>query len=95
MVKPSIPEYLTRIHGYDPSYIVAYANNWCTYEETGWLAILEREGVYFELRGGYSVMGEGSQDAEWEPYPITLEYALTQIEEFEATVERIDDFASR
>lgn len=91
MFTSSVPEYLTRIRGYDPSYSVAYANNWCTYEESGWLAVLERDGMYFELRGGYSVMGEGSQDTEWEPYPVTLEDALTQIDEFEATVERIDE----
>lgn len=86
-----VPEYISEIDDYDPSYSVAYTNSWRTYEEFGWLAILERDGIYFELRGGYSVMGEGSQDTEWDPFPVTLEHALTQIDEFEATVELIEN----
>jgi hypothetical protein len=76
-------EHLSEISGYDPSYDLVYYNSWSSYEESGWLAILEKNFQFFIITGGYSVMCEGPQDDVWQLDPIAYEQAIQEIIDFD------------
>lgn len=82
--------HLCTIPGYDPTYEVMYYNRWSDYEESGWLAILAKGDSLFEIRGGYSVMGEGDQADTWDLDPITQDEAMEQIFFFEEACESVE-----
>lgn len=75
-------EHLSAIPGYDPSFEVIYYNYWSDYEENGWMAILYRNGDYFLINGGYSVMSNDNDD-RWFLCPQAEHEALQEIEEYE------------
>jgi len=66
---------LYEFEGWDPSYKVIFHANWSDWEESGWVAVMERNGKFYEQRGGYSVMCEDNTD-RWDPWEVTQEQAL-------------------
>ena len=82
--------FLSELPGFDPTYTCVYFNSWSSYEESGWLAIVEKNSQYFELRGGYSVMAEGNQDDVWDLHPISEDEALEDMIEWDRIAE--EDF---
>ncbi|TLX16242.1 hypothetical protein [Rhizobium sp. MHM7A] len=82
-------EELTKMPGYDASYVLAYYNAWSDFEDNGWVAIFERNGQFFQCDGGYSPMvGHVEEKLLYEP--ITLEQALEEIEAMEETCAEMD-----
>ena len=79
--------FLSELPGFDPSYTCVYYNNWSSYEESGWLAIAEKNSQYYRIRGGYSVMAEGDQNDIWDPEPITEDEALEDMLEWDRIAE--------
>lgn len=75
-------EHLSGIPGYDPSYEVLYYNSWSDYEEHGWQAILFRNGYYFSIGGGYSVMSGNNEDC-WNLWSLTEDEAMDEVELYE------------
>ena len=68
---------LPDIDGYDPEYQPIFHAGWYGYEESSWVWIFERDGKYYDLTGGYSVMCEGDQNTVWSDLrEITEDIAL-------------------
>lgn len=71
---------LYEFEGWDPSYEVIFLGAWSDYEESGWVAVMHRNGRYYEQHGGYCVMAEDNTDY-WDPYPVSEDQAIeTMIE---------------
>ena len=68
------------LDGWDPAFEVIFYAAWSDYEESGWVAIMSHNGLYYEQRGGYCVMAEDNRDY-WDPSEITEDQELeTMIE---------------
>lgn len=66
------------------AYAVLHFDSWSTYEENGWMFILEKDGNLFALEYAYSVFGDHSSNTPcWEPYPVTQEQALALMVEWD------------
>jgi len=87
MVCPADLQFISELPGYDPTYTCVYFNSWTSYEENGWLAIMEKNSQYYELTGGYSVMAAGPQDDAWDLYPTTEDAALERMIQFDLYAE--------
>lgn len=87
-----IDEVLSKIPGYDPSYKLEWYNSWQSYEEHGWKAVLSKDGQFFLIDGGYSVMGEGEQEDVWDLFPVTEDQAIDIITDFDDTCADGDGF---
>ncbi len=75
-------EELSSYEGYDSSYTLIYYNYWSEFESAGWLAIFERDNLYFKCNGGYNP-GEGVEHYAMDYEPISLEDAIAEINEME------------
>jgi hypothetical protein len=81
-----------------PGYVecaVIYYNYWSDYEESGWCTIVEIGEIWYEIRGGYSVMvGSEDQGDVWELDAVTPAQALEIVEQFEAAVAVVERIMS-
>lgn len=75
--------------GYDRSYVPIYHESWTTYEENGWVFILERLGQLYSLEYQYSVMSDDNS-VIWNPYPITDQQALDLIDEWDEQIREFE-----
>lgn len=75
-------ELLSAIDGYDPSYTLIYYNNWMTYDDGGWKALLHKDGRYFIIEHTDEDWLKTGKD-EWKLEERTFEEAFREIEEFE------------
>lgn len=78
---------------FSDEYYVDFFGDWSTYEENGWMAILEKDGKFYQLSYQYSVMVDDNRvswELDFNPDPISVEYALSEIEEWEESVAQID-----
>lgn len=76
-------------HQYDVSYIPVWHGSWHTYEENGWVFILEHNGSYYSLEGGHCVMAD-CNDSVWDPVAITQDQALEIMFEWEEIQKEMD-----
>jgi hypothetical protein len=72
-------EELSKMPGYDKTYVLTYYNSWSDYECSGWLAVFELNGRLFKCDGGYSPEA-GDVDETLLYKPISVEEALKEIE---------------
>lgn len=80
---------LSTMKGFDASFVLDYYNAWSDYEDSGWLAIFERNGQYYQCDGGYSPeAGDIEEVLLYEP--ISIEQALEEIYAMEATCAEMD-----
>lgn len=87
-----INEVLSKIPGYDSTYKVEWYNSWSSYEEHGWKAILSKNGQFYLIVGGNSVMAEGPQDDIWDLIPVMEDEAIDIMEEFDETCNDFRDW---
>ena len=66
----------------DPTFVPVYHASWSDYEEHGLVFILEKEGMFYELVGGHSVMS-GDYGDVWDPEPISDQAICETINEWE------------
>jgi len=72
--------------GYDQSYVPIWGGYWSDYSGCAWMVILDRDGQLYML--SYCYCPEtGSNDPEWNPWPITYEQALVELAEWEENLE--------
>ena len=74
---------------YDESYVPVWYDSWCSWEESGWACILEHNGSYYSLEGGYSVMADCNNPV-WDPVAITQDQALEIMFEWEEIQKEMD-----
>lgn len=48
------------------------------------MAILSLNGNYFEVTGGFSVMGDGDRGDTFDPYPVSETQALDRMQAWES-----------
>lgn len=83
-------DFLSALPGYDPTYVPIYHGQWSSYEENGWVYLLEREGRYYLLRGGYSVMAETHPDPVFDVEEISFEEAVAEMTSMEEAIVEIN-----
>lgn len=79
---PHVYEYISSLEGFDPTYSPVYYNEWNTYEEYGWILILERNDSYYIVRGGHCVMTNNNKDI-FSPEKVSFEEAFMEMNDFE------------
>jgi hypothetical protein len=57
--------------------------SWSDYSGCGWMVILERDGQLYSMEGGYNPMVGGSDEPEWDPWPVTYDRATELLIEWE------------
>lgn len=62
-------EYLQNVEGVPENiwdkYSLVYYETWSSYEESGSLLILHKDGNFYMLQGGHSVMDDNNADETW------------------------------
>lgn len=74
-------------------YNIEYYGEWSSYEEYGWILILEHNNLFYYLSGGYCVMSEDNNilSPEFNPIvEISLEYAIEEIQLMEQTKKDVE-----
>lgn len=83
-------DFLSALPDYDPSYTPIYHGQWSSYEENGWMYLFERDGRYYILQGGYSVMAETHPDPVFDVEEISFEEAFEEMTSMEKAIVEIN-----
>lgn len=89
-------EYLKELEGVPENiwdeYSLVYFGTWSTYEEGGSLLVLYKDGNYYMLQGGHSVMDDNNADETWaDLQQVDRDIALHEAHEFQEVVDNTDD----
>lgn len=70
------------------AYVIQYFDSWSTYEENGWMFILEKDKQFYMLFYQYSVLSDDNR-VRWEPYEVTEEEAIQEMLIFDVSVREV------